>query len=510
MTATSVYHKLSKDNSIEITPDQLIFTEAELHNIELFSANEETDLPSHIVEAEPADQTFDPTTAEADPSSEIQLSQNDDILYEDSSEDTLPDDQLTPEEHDILYTPSDSNEPTASILNETDIAEVEDNPQATQVTENSTDNTELKIVDASQAPVFTIPLRHNFEVAGKGKISVSDQAESNQIAMASQNVTVDNLGIEENAAVDALVEPILPSTDSNPWEVAEVANKNISKNSLAKIVPNQPEPAKAANETQVAYKMQKNILIPIPDEIMNDKNLTPQISSSSENKKLEEELRRGKVLPQVQNTSGQTDSSIKNVQPQNNSLDQKKEDQKSLQEETISDEESQTLTESIAQWFSSGSKKNSANTQTDSPSSSNASPGNKSDQNLFQRLLGLGSSESNSDHVAPTELKLSFQPNRAEISGQTLEWLHAFADNAVKYDNVIIEIRMNRDTSYDLQQKRLKLLHTILQNNGVDENKIKVIFTDREPNSFIIRNVRYATPEEKAAAEKKNTYSPWY
>lgn len=508
--ATSAYHYLSQENSLPspTNEDLLTFTEAELHNIELFSANE-TDPVSAAA--------FDEVTvaSASDTTTEVQLAQNDDILNEEPVDDQTPD-QLTPEEHEILYTPSSVSNPPPSIGQETDIAanEPTDKEDISEVqnTEAAADN-ELKIADASEAPVFKIPLRHSYNVANREKISVSDQSASNQIAMASQNVVLDNLGINDStASADALIEPILPSTDSNPWEVAEVANQNASKNSLAKIVPNQPEPAKAENETQVAYKMQKNLLIPIPDEIMNDKNLTPQISSSSENKKLEEELRREKVLPPTPKMIEKKTPAEEMRIRENKIAPQVPSSQNDGQEdESISEEESRTLTESIAQWFSSGNKKKTASAPENTTASVHGNPSaNKSDSNLFQRLLGLGSSEENSDHVAPTELKLAFQPNRAEISGQTLEWLHAFAENAVQYENVTIEIRMNRNTAYDLQQKRLKLLYTILQNNGVDENKINIIFTDREPNSFIIRNVRNATPEEKAEAEKKNTYSPWY
>ena len=126
---------------------------------------------------------------------------------------------------------------------------------------------------------------------------------------------------------------------------------------------------------------------------------------------------------------------------------------------------------------------------------------------LFRKLLGLGAA--NKDNVAPTELKLSFQANRAEISGQTLEWIKAFSENVVNYDDVAIEIRLDRSAPYELQQKRLKLLYKILANNGVEYRKVNIIFTDREPNSFIIRNVRYITKEEKAEETAKSK-SPWY
>lgn len=90
-----------------------------------------------------------------------------------------------------------------------------------------------------------------------------------------------------------------------------------------------------------------------------------------------------------------------------------------------------------------------------------------------------------------------------------MEWIKAFSENVVNYDDVAIEIRLDRSASYELQQKRLKLLYKILANNGVEYRKINIIFTDREPNSFIIRNVRYVTKEEKAEVAAKGK-SPWY
>ena len=76
-------------------------------------------------------------------------------------------------------------------------------------------------------------------------------------------------------------------------------------------------------------------------------------------------------------------------------------------------------------------------------------------------------------------------------------------------EDVFIEIRIDKSAPYALQEKRLKLLYKILAGNGVDYHKINIIFTDREPNSFIIRNVRYASEEEKVKAMKRAD-NPWY
>ncbi len=162
-----------------------------------------------------------------------------------------------------------------------------------------------------------------------------------------------------------------------------------------------------------------------------------------------------------------------------------------------------SLTDSIAAWFSSSSA-------SDNNSANNKKDKDKKEENsgsAFSKLLGLGAKKDS--NIAPSELKLAFQPNRAEISGQTLDWIKAFSLNAVNNENVFVEIRIDGSSSFELQQKRLNLLYSILVNNGVDYNKINIIFTDREPNSFIIRNVRYASEEDAINAHKK-AYNPWY
>ena len=92
--------------------------------------------------------------------------------------------------------------------------------------------------------------------------------------------------------------------------------------------------------------------------------------------------------------------------------------------------------------------------------------------------------------IMPTEIRLSFQPNRAEISGQTLRWVQAFASKAAESSDVILEIRIDGTSSPLLQQRRLNLLHNILTHKGVAYSKISTVFTSREPNSFILRAIK--------------------
>ena len=110
--------------------------------------------------------------------------------------------------------------------------------------------------------------------------------------------------------------------------------------------------------------------------------------------------------------------------------------------------------------------------------------------------LEYGDNKTETPEIMPAELKLSFQPNRAEISGHTLRWIHAFADNARDNQGIYIEIRIDGTSSFALQQKRLNLLSSIFANRGVDFRKVNIIFTSREPNSFIIRNIRFNNNDE--------------
>ena len=239
--------------------------------------------------------------------------------------------------------------------------------------------------------------------------------------------------------------------------------------------------------------MVKNILIPIPEEIANDQNLTPQLSYSEENKKLSEKLKKSGIIDSDDSDANNNKPEITPIptQAQSESAENNKEPSTS------------SLTDSIAAWFSSPASKNN-----DAPKTETTDSAEKSSQSsAFSRLLGLGAKKDN--NIAPSELKLAFQPNRAEISGQTLDWLKAFSTNAVNNDDVFVEIRIDGSSSFELQQKRLNLLYSILINNGVDYNKINIIFTDREPNSFIIRNIRYASEDDANKARKK-AYSPWY
>jgi len=232
-------------------------------------------------------------------------------------------------------------------------------------------------------------------------------------------------------------------------------------------------------ETQVAYQMVPNLLIPIPEDIANDADLTPQLS----------------IVP------GEKPAS----QPASKTQDK---NNKNKSDELNEEEKQSGLFKNITSWFSGKDKKEEKSEK--KPKKPARQTLKKSGFSFFNDTEDDTSSETN-DKIMPAELRLSFQPNRAEISGQTLRWIHAFADNARDNDDIYIEIRIDGTSSFALQQKRLNLLSTIFAGRGVDFRKINVVFTSREPNSFIIRNIRFNNQEEIVVNENSNNayYRPW-
>ena len=128
----------------------------------------------------------------------------------------------------------------------------------------------------------------------------------------------------------------------------------------------------------------------------------------------------------------------------------------------------------------------------------------------IQKTKGRKKAKSRPVTILPTEIRLSFQPNRAEISGQTLRWIQAFATKTAQTPDLALEIRMDGTSSTDLQQKRLNLLYNILTNKGVDYSMINTVFTSRDPNSFILRTISLKDDNKKRINNQKtNRYIQW-
>lgn len=239
-------------------------------------------------------------------------------------------------------------------------------------------------------------------------------------------------------------------------------------------------------EVKVAGEIVKNILIPIPDEIMAEKNLTPQLISAPENKKLEDDL-----IEQEKDSLGTSTTRPETEIPFVTDRTTPTNDNKVINEDKKANEGG--ILKSITSIFS-GSK-------------------DKNDKNLT-----LGGSKNNSNQsiseqdtppagkILPTEIRLSFQANKAEISGKTLKWLQAFAEKTKSNDYTMLEVRIDGTSSFELQQKRLNLLYNILTNSGLEYEKVNTIFTSREPNSFILRTVKTKDDSNKKPFDPASLY----
>ena len=208
--------------------------------------------------------------------------------------------------------------------------------------------------------------------------------------------------------------------------------------------------------------MIQNLIIPLPENIATDADIVPQLSSEpnqKEAKKSKKDTKDTKELKKEEKESG--------------------------------------LFKSISSWFSGDNNDNEKDNKKDHKKENKKKK--KNGMFLFEKSnpdLEDSDNKIETPEIMPAELKLSFQPNRAEISGHTLRWIHAFADNARDNQGIYIEIRIDGTSSFALQQKRLNLLSSIFANRGVDFRKVNIIFTSREPNSFIIRNIRFNNNDE--------------
>ena len=266
--------------------------------------------------------------------------------------------------------------------------------------------------------------------------------------------------------------------ESEPEPEKELKVEEVSDDELAQIEETfKPRLLQNPDESsQTAYKMIQNLLIPIPDEIMNDADLTPQLSYSPHEEKIE-------------NTPAAPEA----------------------EEDEINEEDKDSgLFKSITSWFSKKEDEGkSKKADRDSASALVQPPKQKNQRQNGQIMPPPIAGQENV--IMPAELRLSFQPNRAEISGQSLQWIRAFADNARDHDDVFLEVRIDTTGSINLQKKRLKLLSKIFADRGVDFRKINVIATAREPNSLIIRNIRFKQarqnePVDESFVTRARTY----
>ena len=266
--------------------------------------------------------------------------------------------------------------------------------------------------------------------------------------------------------------------EESPWVVATTSklntkqkdtNPNISIETPLSIPQNGDENL----SYEVAEKIKQSIIFPIPDEILSDENLTPTFINKKENPKPTQTIKKQTPPKVIEKKQVKTSASEK--------------------------AESNILN-NISSWFTTTTKDNTTkkdnSTKKASPVYNSQQPTqakntNKPKQNIGDFYEALQTTKSNSakKNITPTELKLSFNQDRAEISGHTLKWLKAFSEKTIN-TNYQLQIKLDSNTPLELQKKRLNLLFSIFSNNGVNINNINTTLSNIEPNTFIIRTIK--------------------
>lgn len=346
------------------------------------------------------------------------------------------------------------------------------------------------------------PGSRDFAVYDGGKVHTQ-----NKVALAGKNVPINSmlenpeLPVEKEANNGKKWKSMAEKNSSadSPWVVAKgavapvnrmIANETYYKNEQKDIKKALAPQANAMteNEIQLAAGTVKNLLIPIPEDILNDENLTPQLVSSKKPEEMkkeaavEEKIKQEIAAKEGRRVINQDEKKTFSTEPREKPLLIKR-------EEPVTS----TVSTEIPQMSTEAEKKNSIlsslSTIFRSESSVKEAPKQAAEGNVIDGIKKKIRRSKSHGKIMPTEMRLSFQPNRAEISGQTLRWIQAFASRAADDATMGIEIRIDGTSAMDLQQKRLNLLHNILTNKGVEYSKINTVFTSREPNSFIIRTI---------------------
>ncbi len=313
----------------------------------------------------------------------------------------------------------------------------------------------------------------NLSIPLQGKVSKEDSSnepEPTQIASLGSEVTLteaEDIAEEESSETKRQWQTMAEKHESDsPWVVARgskfVKNKQVLKEDFSS------EASQTKGDRLMSVKktdkpkatkiaVQDNLLIPIPQELLDEDNLVPDLGDDEYKK--------------AQQTEKPKEEPKKEVKKKETSI-----------------------LDSITSVFSKENRE-------------------KAIKNLKAKSSKLLKNEDEEIHpqILPTEIRLSFQPNRAEISGQTLRWIQAFAKKAVDEEDVGLEIRIDGSKSFALQQKRLNMLYNILTANGVEYQKINTAFVDREPNSFVVRTVKIMNANAKQQEDDswKKYYQKW-
>lgn len=107
--------------------------------------------------------------------------------------------------------------------------------------------------------------------------------------------------------------------------------------------------------------------------------------------------------------------------------------------------------------------------------------------------LSAAKEKKTEQEILPTEIRLTFKPDGAEISAQSVKWIKAFGLRVKKDIQRAIEVRMSNE-NIPLQEKRFALIRSTLVGIGVEDAQIVPFMTNRSPHTIILRV--FDVPEE--------------
>lgn len=126
---------------------------------------------------------------------------------------------------------------------------------------------------------------------------------------------------------------------------------------------------------------------------------------------------------------------------------------------------------------------------------------------VIKRAEGRETQYSESDELIlraiPKEMKISFLPNVADLSDQAYKWIKVFAFNPKHSGESAVEIRMSGN-DIDLQSRRFALIKGVLLSSGVSPRQVRFVFTDRDPDTIVLRSIKLQDDVEYVTKTQKN------
>lgn len=358
------------------------------------------------------------------------------------------------------------------------------------------DKAKGKAVQTAKADDIPIPLVYDGSTQSSANIVNGNPDDLNHVAMKISDVPIESM-VKDTAGDQKSPEKQedMPPRD-NPWLVARsngASKNNFANKNLGTVEDKQITEALNVHEPKdgmnLASETVKNLIIPLPEKLADNEDLMPKLAYPDDSDDAKKERAMNALSLKVDKEKPKL---LTKIDDDDIDMEPKTE---------TSEKENKGIFSSLKSLLSSKGKEIKDDIS-------------KSTSKIKSKLQsGISAATSGSKTlIVPREIRMAFQVNRAEISGQTLRWVQAFATKAAQDENTYLEVRVDGSRPSALQKRRLNLLYNILTNKGVEYSKINVVYTTREPNSFILRIVNFDAAGNKNLPKTKKTqqsYIQW-